>query len=165
MSSNTDSIYDNIFNNLKDYDMRNNTLLQIALRQSYISGMYDFQEIDDIISGQFLNNFKATYGLPEAELINSYQLQTINIHNFLNKICDNMKIKETDYEILINRKTEKIVEIMFIRDGKLFIVEFLHSENKFIENIYIIKNELFDNDKYDLFVKKIISENFIDFTV
>jgi hypothetical protein len=165
MSSNTDSIYDNIFNNLKGYELLNNPLLQIALRQSYISGTYDFQEIDDIKSGKFLSNFIATYGLPEAELINSYQLQTINIYNFLAKICDNMKIKETDYEILINRKTETLVEIMFIEDGKLFIVEFLHSENKFIEKIFIIKNELFDNDKYDLFFKKVITENFIDFTI
>ena len=161
MSSNTNSIYDNIFYNLKDYDMKNNILLQIALRQTYVSGTYEFQDSWDITSGQFLENFIATYGLPESELIKSFQLQTINIHNFLTKIFDNMKINETDYEILINRKNDTIVEVMFIKDYKLFILEFLHNENKFIENIYVIKNDLFDSNIYDLFV----TENFIDFTI
>ena len=73
MSSNTNSIYDNIFYNLKDYDMKNNILLQIALRQTYVSGTYEFQDSWDITSGQFLENFIATYGLPESELIKSFQ--------------------------------------------------------------------------------------------
>ena len=165
MSANTNSIYDNIFYNLKDYDMKNNILLQIALRQTYISGMYEFQDSMNIISGKFLENFKSTFGLSEVELIKSFQLNVVNIHNFLSNIFDNMKKTEADYEILIIRKNDNLVEIIFIQDYKLFIIEFLHRDDKFIENIYVIKNDLFDSDTYDLFVKKVISENYIDFTL
>ena len=38
--------------------MKNNILLQIALRQTYISGMYEFQDSMNIISGKFLENFR-----------------------------------------------------------------------------------------------------------
>ena len=169
MSSETDNIYDKLPDNWKEVWTANNNsqLCQLAISQAFEDGMLDQMDPEIFLTGEFQKNFVNLFGMDEAQLNKYVENQKVNFYNFMSDLFDTVNKCETDHEITVTRKGDSLVEveIKHKNNDKKMVIEFVHQDDSFIDDIFIVKNNLFFGETYKSFFNKLTSEPYIKFEV